>query len=51
MQNYETGRDQYTYLQYGLTVQVNRINGEKINCETKVLGPQSKSIDATKQSP
>lgn len=27
------------------------INGEKINCETKVLGPQSKSIDATKQSP
>lgn len=52
MQNYEAGEDEYIYLQYGLTVQVNwelmvRRWAVKQNC----WALKRKDIDATKQSP
>lgn len=49
MQNYEAGENEYIYLQYGLTLQVNWELRVRRRTVKELLG--SKEKDATKQSP
>lgn len=49
VQNYEAGENEYIYLQYGLTLQVNWELTVRRRTMKELLG--SKEKDATKQSP
>lgn len=52
MQNYETGKKLvYLFSIWAYCTGKLGINGEKMSCETELLGSKSKGIDPTKQSP